>query len=311
MEETTPPTIPSQSLSRKSHKKLYIGIGCVVVLLGVLVAAYIYTTKINPAEAWNVWTMPAELRGARVLSTSNVRSVVYTAGPAGYIEKEVFPGEALDAIPSAAGTVFISADSNGFMLSSKGLKYYAGPTIAAAVVSSDGSSFAFTRIIGTTTAQFNPDIAKWEIILVGRGDGQPHVMGPGTAPFFTDNSHLGRATAAGIYLTDLSTGIPSQMLSLPINVPLLQLHQSPDRTLLAWNDGQSSRLTIYRAVDGTLSKIASLPAMRQFTLANNAVYELRTSDSGTEVWKYTLEDSATPKRIYTFPVRINVSQFYL
>lgn len=311
MDGLVPPPVAPRRISRS----WLLAVPAIVILTALLVGAYfLFVVKMPLSGAygqqWSAFTLPAELREAHFLSSTDGGSVLYAADTFSYRAEETMAGQIAYVAPHPLGSLFVEGGAQGFTLTASGRQFYASTSIVAPAISPDGVAFAFTRV-KESAKPFTPDPSGWETVLMYRMDGRSQNLGAGTAPFFIDDAHLARITSAGVFVLDFNQGTYYPLLTKPFTVPVLQLRQSPDRSLAAWVDPETLAVTVYRVTNESMTLVASLPNMKSYALGDAALYEVRPLENGsTEIWKYELTTGSRAKKIHTFPATLRISQLY-
>lgn len=188
-------------------------------------------------------------------------------------------------------------------------------------VSPDRSMLAFSRIIAEESVQTESDErlaafaayvavvnpARWEILL--QKDNVTNHVATGYAPLIVSDTAFLYMATSGIHRYDVRTGESLRLLEHSFSTVLSPVLVSPDRTLIAFRDPTTSATLVYRVGETSLVLVREVSEfLVSPALSNDALYDVRGTRSGGEVWKYVFISSAEPKRIYTFPVALAVTR---
>jgi hypothetical protein len=287
--------------SRKRARRVLMGLG-VLVVLGLLLAGAValknnwkptLPTVQLPApvvRAWNIWKMPAELRAATFVAEDHY------GVPTGYrVGVWDFKPAALTHTPAIEKAL---ADPINEKL-----------TTRDAVESPSASRVAFSVLL-TGVAPQSPE--DWQVNVMD-SNGSSRTIGRGLAPFFIDESHVGRFTFNGIVVTDVdalgsSLATSTGKLVIARDFPTFSAwpRVSPDGRFVAYVDEKDDRLVVANArQDFALVTWYPLP-VSSFALTNDHLYVLVATDDGTDVISYPLT-AGNPQQVYRFPASLHIT----
>jgi len=301
--------IPSQTV----YLAVFV-IGILAILL-VWFFGFFYAQTARPvALAWASLTLPKDLHDAQFL-TKNMRNEQSTYGfsylpdDAGFLLGIERVGDSiLRATLMPDGTYLLSR--NGEVLISR------TEPLALPTLSPNGKIIAFTESADGT--QLDPgtrqagtrsflELRNLRSVLYYPASGKTVTIGAGAAPLFLDDTHIIRFSPGGIIMTDLTTGNETVLLQqslASLNGPVLQ---SSDRTLVTMTDRVAGKTYVLRVSPSSAETVAEFDvAIVPAALTESALYELRNTTSGVDLWRHAL-DGSSEKKVTSFPDTFRVS----
>ncbi len=292
-----------------SKRNLFIGFGIILlVFIVILIAAAATLFFYRPfAEAVNARLLPLELQNAEFISRGSTGAYTYVDGrllPGPYGAAVFYkdsPEEKLAITRTQEGSYGIEFNGSVVITSPE--------PILSVTLSPDGTQIAYARqLAGKDGSKAAED---FEVILFLPASGTSITVSPGFAPFFIDDSHLGRFTNAGIYSIDLANSTQTELLRQPFAQALQSFSQSPDRTLIAWSDPITKATYAFR-VGESLERILSVPEyMPLLSLGNDALYRLRLTRTGTAVLRYPWGEGSSPRLLYWLSRSLEINSIVL
>lgn len=162
------------------------------------------------------------------------------------------------------------------------------------------SVFAEQKSNGSSTLNVAEPM-QWEVWLQHTRSADRVSLGTGYAPFVLDDTHVAWFAPDGIAVHGFVNGTTTLAYRMPIAQMGSAIQFSPDRRHVAWTDA-SKRVTHLGAVTaetyretGTISDALASPV-----LANDALYDVRQSLRGAQLWRYPLSGGKAIL-IETFP----------
>lgn len=300
--QLTPHPVP-----RRSSRARIALIASIVVALAV--TAYLLVVMQQPlpgslGRAISALTLPAELRDARLVSSSPRGTDVYVHEGLSYAHAAHIAGAVRTLAPTERGGYAALArelDGTSQRLIVDGLLVATGASIRTVAVSTDGRRVAYVE--AADGSDYAVDPAGWAVRVYYPDPQTVQEVGSGFAPFFIDDSTLGYFTAAGIFAVDLETGAARALLREPVTHPHDTTLVAPDRSHIAWEDAGGEVQVYALGLEGVMLvgsfSFAEVPGASSVALGTNAVYAIRPTNGGSEVWRQGFDGSLT--RIAVLP----------
>jgi hypothetical protein len=259
-----------------SHKALSIVLIIAVLIAVATVGLLIWKTPAPIAKIWSAITLPDELRGAEFIGVSANSYQV-------------------------KGWEYISHTRTVPVAMQKPLQEIAARVhILAPVISPGGTKAAFIQLSFSTST---PPIQQIMVI----GGGKEQNVGEGFAPFFVDESHLGRLTTQGMHLETLSTNSFSDVLVLAHTFDASdRVVVSKDGKYVAFKEGPQ-RVSVYRLFyDRAQFVTAFVGSSSSYALSDDTLYLLQNTPQGTVVSRLALDGKTKEKVIHIFPASLGI-----
>lgn len=284
MEEQTTSEVGAEQQAPQlifSHRHLmWIGIAATALILLIGACMWFYTPTI---EAWNISTVPVEIRGAQFVQS-----------------------QLKDKVSKISGVHFTTSSSNEAALRA---------FFTASSTRGDLSGFSPTKNWGLVAAAEKPlssadaeNPQLWKVVMVIPSLKKEMQLGSGFSPFFIGNSHIVRFTEKGLMLHYLGGGVDTLLLPHSFVSASVQTSHTEDGLLVAWRESGTSDVYVYR-----LSTVAAVPVGHlqgvtgTFSLTKDALYDVRWTPKGTTVTKFGLSDGSAGKVIHTFPASFGIT----
>ena len=309
--ETQPLSVTSSEPEVRHTSRILVGVVLLVVAATAAVT-FVAVRYYPPAAAlWSAWTLPAELRDALFI-TRGKNASVYTATTHGYVSESTTHGRYIVYAAPKEDALFVTVDPttstyrielNGeVLLTSK-------EAIATAALSPNKKEVVYAKQQEGKLGSKNA--SDWDVILFYPVSGKSVIVSPGFAPFFIDDTHIARFTNAGIYVIDMVASTQTELLKQEFQQMLSGFSQSPDHTLIAWSDPVAKSTLVYR-VGSSLTRVMAFDGfIPLFALGNNALYRLKLTPEGTNIYMYSFTSTDSARMIHALPVSLQISALSL
>ena len=302
MESESPALVQPVPKTPSSWKvRLVIGFTTFFVLLGLFVAF-----NYQPGAFVTALTMPSGLKSATFISTTRTTTTLYRLSGFSFTS-ETLPGTLISADERAPNSAQIILDAEGkYTLYLNGKSMYATTSSLAGVsVSPDGNSIAFahskTALVPREMPQLIPmtwfDSRMWQVTSLSLKTGVYTSIGTGSAPLFIDDTHLLRVAPGAILVTDVTTNQQSAVSPGVFYRAPVSVLQSPDRTLIGWENNPVKTISIYKTSARGVELVATMPYSGSgvYALGNDGLYIAHASPFGGGVWKQGFTDKKPHK----------------
>jgi hypothetical protein len=295
-------------------KPVYLVTGLLVIVAVWFFGFYYPATARPVALAWASVTLSKDLHDAQFLAKNmrNERSTFgfkYVPEDAGFVLGIERVGDSVVRVTLMPdGTYVLSHNGEVLVSRTEPLSLPAlspNGKMIAFTESADGTTFdPATRQVGTRSFL---ELRSLRSVLYYPASGKTVTIGAGAAPLFLDDSRIIRFSPGGIIMTDLTTGNETVLLQqslASLNGPVLQ---SSDRTLVTMTDRVAGKTYVLRVSPSSAETVAEFDvAIVPAALTESALYELRNTTSGVDLWRHTL-DGSSEKKVTSFPDTFRVS----
>ena len=259
-------------------------------------------------------SLPQELYGASLIASVEGKSSVYTRQPFWYAARRV-PGAVTGA--STNGDVILARTEAGYsVFEGNTLRTQVNQPIEAPSIPPVVSAIMYAQQVQNEDLEStgprtggsritNP--AHWQIQLLLANASSATPVIAGYAPLFIDDSSFLFVAADGIYRYTLESGHITKLLDRVFPVVVTPVIQSPDRTLIAFRDLVTRSTSIYQLDADSLKLVMEMSEHFQSpTLSNTALYDVKGTPTGAEVWKYPF-DGSSAEMIHVFPRELAIT----
>lgn len=313
------PSFPTVSLAgyRRSITLRVLGF-----FAGAVIALAVFALVKAPGGmlgAWSILTLPAELRESMlVIQKGGGESAAYTPGSLWQATPGTFRGTPASFSYENGNVLAIRVmESDTSVLEENGVeRVRAGGMLAAPSKAPYTNVIAYAERIRAHTeppTDLPPQFSlvspeEWDIQLQLPGNAPSERLVSGYAPLFFDDTLLFFISPSGIYRYNLTTGEAVRVLDRRFPITVGPVLQSPDRTLIGLRDPIAKATLVYRVHETELLLVREVPeVLFSPALSNDALYDLKGTQTGGEVWKYAF-DGGEPVRIHTFPTSLVISR---
>lgn len=148
------------------------------------------------------------------------------------------------------------------------------------------------------------DTSAWTVNVFSMENGDILASWNGYAPAFLDDTHVAYFDATGVSVRNLDTNESVRLTAFPTGSQLGTLVQySPDRSLVMWADEANAASIVARISPTSYEHKGIIPHPANLALFNTAVYELRPSGAGMQLWRHGI-DGENPHVVATLPERL-------
>ncbi|HYF28956.1 MAG TPA: hypothetical protein VEA36_01160, partial [Candidatus Paceibacterota bacterium] len=177
--------------------------------------------------------------------------------------------------------------------------------------SPDGSRVVFA--ISTSTQAIMPFVqaekvtpSAYQVLMRPTEGSGVQSIAYGYAPAFLDDTHISYFTDAGIAVMDTQTGEATLLFRYPAGTVLSSgVRYSPDRRTVLWTDAMTGESVAGSITPSAYTPLSTFKDLASPVLGNAAVYELRRTHEGQELWKRTLDGSSSAK-VLTLPASLSI-----
>lgn len=302
----------SKPKSKSLSKILILGLLCIVVLLVVL-----WFCRSQIQQSWSAITLPQELKGGIFVSSRGKTVVAYHVSTFGYEQLPYTAGTA--SAVTRSGTHFIIIDTSRNVPSTleedgavrvestramRSVSETPTTGIIAYALRSDSLSVD-SHALPPDAPFTNP--AQWDVYL-RLANGTTTRIISGYAPQFLNDNTFIFFSSNGVYRYDLMSGEAHKVIdhrfTEVFGTPLI----SPDRTLVAFTDPVKKVTDVYTMKGTEPTLVMEIPEILiSPALSNDALYALKATKRGGEVWKYALSKSKGTQ-IHIFPRSLGVGR---
>lgn len=258
----------------------------------------------------NALLLPADLKGAAFLYSDNNVSTLYLRQQTGF--EKITLGTTLTPLFVARQRLrYVSIDRDPatqvYEIRENGSTVYTSPTSKlGAALSPNGGWVAFTELPILNRGASTTPIASTTVSIVAKDGTGYRTIGPGFSPFFVSDTILVFFSDSGLVTYDLAarhaTFIDANVRAP--NLPYPAPTQSPDGTLIAWTSPGDRKVMVKRlSENGTVNDFLTFSDVKSPTiaLANDALFMIERSQTGTRLWRYELTKDATPVEVTSLP----------
>ena len=288
-------------------------------LVGTVIGLAVLAVAVAPGGfmgAWSILTLPAELRDASlVVRSGDGKASVYVPGRFWFPSAAVAKGTPASFTKEGEALLSVRTTESGSALIENGTERVRSEGLLAAPAQSPYSGIvAYAERTHADAEQGGPpqltlaNPTEWEVNLLLPGTDEKKRVASGYAPLFFDDTHFFFIAQSGIYRYDLATGQSVRVLERAFPFVIDPILQSPDRTLIAFRDPVEEATYVYRVHESGLLLMRHIPELLNSpALSNDALYDLRGTTEGGEVWKHELK-AGEPQLIFVFSKQVPINR---
>lgn len=324
-EELTTPSyqVAGSTSAPRSPKRTRTALFIVGFVLLLIVASLLPTLTRPFRDAQSVKDVSALLPGAEFFRDAVNGTIVYVIKDGAFVTQESGP-LIIASVATAGGTFRVVRVADGSYEITHGGATILQSKLAIASLDATPDGRYVTYALQHADAapitfeggilQFEQlKTSEWDTVLYDVTTKKATNLGEGVQPFFLDATHVVRTTAAGIYLSEVSTGAATLLLEKRFVFVSATPLVAPDRTHMGAVVDGSAAVSLFVVSRDAAKEIASLPILdgvTSYTLGTNELYQFRTKAFGTEVWCHAF-DASSPQRVATLPETLLASRVSL
>lgn len=300
-------------------KRIRIAFGVLLAALVIAVAgvAGYATYRHVPLSSLPSWIprfgFPSELKNALFVSAPTGQDATLLSYQKGFVPVPNQPAHLREAARQGTHIAAITEDKGIFTA------WYDGASIEASAfpkrgiaLSPLGDRVAFAESASSTTA--SKSSTDWNVVVIDTASGARTVYPSGFAPFFLKEDSILMFSIDGLKIFEGGSAAPSILLSTPFADAGMPVSVAPNHRGFLFMDPETEQPTIdYFTIPGITVKTYTRFAPHAdttYVLDNRALYELRTTAKGTEIWSETMDHPAS-SLLYTVPAAVGLKSIIL
>ncbi len=302
-----------------------------VILVGGLAALAVYKPIAFADLAWRT----SQIVGLTGLGAQDFEHAVFlltpgTTDPAAALYGGLFTvstknlkldtsSSVLDMARQGSTMAVIVHDSHGYEVNVSGAVLASSATEKSSVaLSPDESMVAYAETTTATSTDTNSN--DWVVQVIAVNGGKTIRTVPAFKVFFIDNKNLLAFTSAGIESVNLQTGALSVNSGTPFPSTLINVAQTKDRTIIAWNSNSPGinhtpimKISNSNPLELTPLAEANPPAGASLSVSPTALYALTPGLHNSLItYPYSAGHiDVAKRRLYTFPLGIHMTKLVL
>ncbi len=306
MEPENPPGITAPKSSKQLFLRRALGF-----TFGTTLAVALFSFT---ATYWNAYTLPQELKSAVMLASVGGDTTVYLPQKFSY-KKMPYRGGDIDAVTQNGKTVItVRKEGAEYILEENGSERIREvlPIAAPSLEPRSAGSIIYAQAVEPQKEAVSQismvNSGQYEIRIYSPSNGKTARIISGYAPLFLDSNHFLFFGASGVYRYDLISGSAEKVLNQPFVFVFGTILQSPDRALFAFTDPIKEKTYVYKNNGSSVDLVMEIPEIVfSPALSNDALYGVKGTAQGGEVWKYPLGISKA-QLVHRFPWSLAISR---